>query len=119
MTTKNTMKAIGVTSRFLETLIAETKDNQMPMQQLVLLVQLYVHLELNQQDLYKYTGVEKSANSRNIAKLGAGERPLLSPGPGWVESVEDPNNRRTKIVRLTLKGRRMLDRVAESAAAFL
>lgn len=112
-------KALTVASKFIEALSELTDDNLMPMQQMVLLVQLRVHGQLNQQELSQFTGVEKSSNSRNIAKLGAGERPHIEAGPGWLESFEDPANRRSKLVRLTPKGKAMLDEAMKRAAAYL
>lgn len=79
-------------------------DSTMGIQQVLLLLALYTYGQLSQQQLETYTGVTRSSNSRNIAKLGPGEKPWLSKGPGWVESYEDPMNRRTKMVRLTPTG---------------
>lgn len=116
---KDQMAALVITAKFLETLAETTGDSLMAMQQLTLLLQLRIHGTLNQQDLHRYTAVEKSANSRNIAKLGPGERPHIEPGPGWVESFEDPANRRTKLVRLTPKGHALMDEVAKAAAQYI
>ena len=91
-------------------------DPYMTMPQLNLLLQLYVHGEISQQELPKYTLVAKSANSRNIAKLGDGERPTIERGPGWVESFEDPMDRRNKIVRLTSAGRKLLEDATKQAS---
>lgn len=79
---------------------------------MLLLLSLYTHGTLNQIDLERYTGMKKSSNSRNIARLGAGEKPAEERGPGWVEAFEDPNNRRTKLVRLTPLGRHVLEKTA-------
>ena len=116
---KAVMTAVVVTAKFLEKLANLTGDSLMAMQQLSLLLQLRIHGTLNQQDLHRYTHVEKSANSRNIAKLGAGERPHLAQGPGWVESYEDPMNRRTKLVRLTPKGSALLETAAQAVVPYL
>lgn len=86
-----------------------TQDFTMPCQQQMLLLSLYVHGTLNQQELEKHTGVSRSSNSRNIAKLGIGERSSNRSGPGYVESFEDPKNRRTKLVRLSPKGRKLIE----------
>ncbi|KQW02195.1 hypothetical protein ASC87_13265 [Rhizobacter sp. Root1221] len=97
---------------FIEALTKHTGITDFESQQMRLLLSLYIHGELNQLDLERYTGVKKSSNSRNIARLGDGEKPTIKRGPGWVESFEDPENRRTKLVRLTPTGRKLLEKVA-------
>lgn len=104
---------VGGVAEFLAQLAKATGDNTMPVQQQLLLLALYSAPEVNQLDLPRWTGVERSANSRNLAKLGQGERPLLKAGPGWVEAYEDLADRRFKKARLTPKGRAMLDGVIE------
>ena len=52
----------------------------------------------------------QSTSSRAVAVLTAIERPGR-PGLGVVERVEDPNNRRYKILSLTYKGRKALDKI--------
>ena len=99
-------------ARFLESLAALTADHEMPMQQIQLLLQLYLRGEVEQQELPKYTRVERSANSRNVRKLGPGERPHLRAGPGYVESYDYPMDQRLKIVRLTPRGRAVLEGAA-------
>lgn len=106
---------IRLASDFLKALSAQTNDSTMPVQQVQLLLSLYLHGEVNQHALTDATGVQRSSNSRNIARLGAGESPD-KPGPGYVESFEDPHNRRTKIVRLTAAGRELLMAAASKAA---
>lgn len=102
-TTTQPLSAAGV-SKMLETLTGLTGDTTMPIQQITLLLALYTYGQITQQELGKHTGVNRSSNSRNIAKLGIGEDPVKRPGPGLVESYEDPQDRRTKMVRLTPKG---------------
>lgn len=94
---------------FIRTLCDLTQDDTMPSQQQLLLLCLYVHGPTNQQDVENFTGVKKASNSRNIAKLGAGEKPLEAPGPGYVTSEEDLLDRRQKKVRLTQKGQALMD----------
>lgn len=95
-----------------------TGDPTIPSQQILLLTALYVNGTMNQGDLEQVTGVRRSSNSRNIAKLGLGEHPLRKPGPGYVESFEDPGNRRLKLVRLTKKGRDLMDRALSGPGYF-
>jgi len=94
---------------FILALNRHTKDNTMPSQQITLLLSLYIHGTVNQGDLEELTGVKRSSNSRNIAKLGMGEHPAVAPGPNLLENFEDLGNRRLKMVRLTPKGMALMD----------
>lgn len=100
---------------FIKSLSELTGDDTMPSQQQLLLLSLYVHGTLNQQGLEDLTGVKRSSNSRNISKLGIGEKPVEELGPKLLESFEDPLNRRTKLVRLTPKGRAIVTQAWERA----
>lgn len=118
-TEKGPTAVVGVAAEFLAALSGASGDPAMGVQQVQLLLQLYLHNELSQIDLPRYTGVEKSANSRNVAKLGDGERPLVRRGPGWVEAYEDPADRRHKLVRLTPLGRNVVHQAAQRASRVL
>lgn len=50
------------------------------------------------------TGLSEAATSRNVALLSTGAT-FTTPGPGLIESYEDPEYRRRKLVRLTAKGK--------------
>jgi DNA-binding MarR family transcriptional regulator len=107
---------IAAAGAFIQALQRATGKNTFESQQQLLLLSLYVHGEMAQNNLDRYTGVEKSSISRNISRLGEGERPLIKRGPGWVESYEDPVDRRNKMVRLTQRGKALLDSVAQEVA---
>jgi len=100
---------IAKVNEFIKALSELTGDDTMPSQQQLLLLGLFVHGVTNQADIEELTGVKRSSNSRNITKLGIGERSSSEPGPRWVESFEDPMDRRTKLVRLTPKGRELIE----------
>lgn len=85
------------------------EDPTVPSQQLLLLTALYIHGDVSQSQLEELTGVKRSSNSRNISKLGRGEHAWSTDGPMLVESYEDEGNRRMKRVRLTAKGRALMD----------
>jgi DNA-binding MarR family transcriptional regulator len=106
------VRVLGAASAFIESLAKHTGIKTLETQQQLLLLSLYIHGDLNQLDLERYTGMRKSSNSRNIARLGEGEHPSVERGPGWVESYEDPENRRSKLVRLTPRGKALLEKVA-------
>jgi DNA-binding MarR family transcriptional regulator len=118
-------KIIGATAGFIGAMTQATGESTMGAQQILLLLALYINGELNQIDLPKYTGVEKSANSRNLARLGEGawidkgQGKRHEPGLGLVEGYEEPTDRRIKKVRLTPKGRVVLEEAAKQAAVYL
>ena len=63
---------------------------------------------MTMQDLEKKVGGSQAAVSRNFASL-TGWTHYRTSGPGLIERVEDPMNRRQKLVSLTTKGRRFAD----------
>lgn len=101
---------------FVEGLGDTLNDHTMGAQQINLLLVLYVHGELNQHDLPRFTHVQKSANGRNIERLGLGS--YRQTGLGLLESYEEPTNRRFKMVRLTPKGRAILEDVARKVTPY-
>lgn len=124
LTKQEEAKAVAITSALLQAVCELTDDWAISAPQVQLLLQLRIHGSIAQQELPKYTGVQKSANSRNIAKLGIGSKPpkgvrLSSPGPGYVESVPDMEDRRLQVVRLTQRGARLIEDAAMRAAAYL
>lgn len=110
----NKLETLATIGRFLEALEEGTDHASLGAQQIQLLIALYTYGEMSQQALMKHTGAQKTTHSRHIAKLSVGENPLTRNGPGWIESYEDVMDRRTKLVRLTPRGRAMLDRVTEA-----
>jgi DNA-binding MarR family transcriptional regulator len=119
-------RVIGAAAGFIGALVESVGDHTMGAQQQLLLLALYIHGNVNMMDLPKFTGVEKSANSRNVAVLGSGQwitdratgAKRFEEGPGLVEAYEEPTNRRFKMVRLTPKGRAVLEAAASQAAPF-
>lgn len=109
-------RVLGAASAFLDAFTRITENRTIEAQQIQLLLVLYTNGSVVQGNLEKLTGVGPSSISRNIAKLGAGVRPATEKGPGWVQSYDDPNNRRTKIVELTPAGRKMLEKVSSEVA---
>jgi DNA-binding MarR family transcriptional regulator len=112
-------KLHGIVAEYLTHLGQATGDSTMPTQQVLTLLAVYLNPDVNLTDLPRYTGVEKSANSRNIAKLGDGERPHVKGGPGLLQSYHDPMDRRFVKVRLTPRGRALLDDVAARTSSKL
>ena len=67
--------------------------------------------EIPMQQVEKLTGWGQSSVSRHMAKLGQGIT-IREPGAQLVETFEDPEWRRRKIVRLTSLGRKLHDQLA-------
>jgi len=100
----------GLAGAFISSLSRSTGLSRLETQQQLLLLSLYASGEMSQAELPKHTGCQRSAVSRNIARLGDGEKPLLERGPGWVTTREDLNDRRNNYVSLTPLGRAVIDR---------
>ena len=104
----------------INTLDAAAAPHELTSPQLRLLFALGAHSgPLEQVELYKYTQVGRTANSRNVAKLGAGVRPSIKRGLGWLEAFEDVDNRKKNLVRLTPLGSRVLNNALDEANRFL
>ena len=112
----NPVRVIGATYQFLERLGDEAK---LTARQMRLLMALYVQGSISQQALVRYTGATKSSNSRYIAALGDGLSPLEAPGPGLVTAEADHVDRRNNVVRLTPRGRHLMEKVAAEVAHLL
>ena len=69
-----------------------------------------IHDGTPMKDIADALGVAQSTMSRNIANLGEISR-HHTPGLRFVRAVEDPNERRRKVVRLTARGRQLRDRL--------
>ena len=108
------MNVSQIVAEYLIGLAEETGDNTMEIQKVLTLIAVRQQPEIQMIDLPRYTMVERSANSRNVAKLGQGESPD-KPGAGLVEAYEDPHNRRFKRVRLTGRGRAVMETVERRA----
>lgn len=114
-----TAASTAVAAEFLTAIteLAQMPDISVP--QVQLLLQLRIHGEVTQASLEDLTGVKKSAVSRNVAKMGPGEKPKVAPGPGWVVSERDLDNRKHNLVSLTQKGRAIVEEAALRAARYL
>jgi DNA-binding MarR family transcriptional regulator len=90
----------------VQELIRQANDSTMPIQQAVTFLLIARHSsEMPQSDLIDQVGVEASSVSRNLARLGDGEKPLVKPGLLWIEVYRDPAFRKRNLIRLTPRGR--------------
>lgn len=125
-TTVTASRVVGATAGFIGAIAEAVDDHTLGAQQMLLLMALYIHGELNQNDLPKYTGVDRSANSRNIKRFGAGSGVLnrvtgaktFEQGDGFVEAYRDPMNQRFQMVRLTPRGRAVIESAAMQVAHY-
>lgn len=112
---------VEVTAQLVGAIAQEANDYTLGAQQLLLLMALYTHRDgISQSELHKWTGVERTANSRNIAKLGPGQwntdrktgKKTHESGYGWVQVTPVPTNQRENVASLTPQGRAVIDQLA-------
>lgn len=81
-------------------------DAEMPMQTAAVFLNVVLNPGVTMKDLADRCGISQASTSRNIAALSKWHR-LGKAGHDLVEAVEDPAERRRKIVNLTAKGKRV------------
>ena len=99
------MQVVAAAAKFLDELVEATNDATMPLQQVRLLLAIYINRELMQTDLPKHAGVAGASISRHIDQLGRN-------GPNWVKGERDEHNRKFNTVHITPEGRALIDGVA-------
>ena len=105
---------------FSEVLGDLSGDTQMPMQQVRLLMALYIQGEVLQTELTKYTGVLGSAISRNLSKLGGTPKQVAAGQTlGLLTAGPTEEDRRYHTAKLTTKGRQVIEAAAAKAAMFV
>jgi DNA-binding MarR family transcriptional regulator len=85
----------------------------MPMQQALTLLAVAEQPGLTMQELSDTVGMSQSSCSRNVAALSKWHR-LGSPGLDCLEAIEDPRERRRKVMYLTAKGRQRIKAALEA-----
>lgn len=107
----DTKKTLGI-SRALGALRAELDYSDMPAQMIQVFLEVAALGEVTQQDLEKKVGISKAAISRFLGILSVGSP--LKPGLRLVDSFEDPEYRRRKIVRVTARGKAVVSKMTEA-----
>jgi len=79
-------------------------------QQMEVLYEIALKPAITMQELMHNTGLALSSISRNISALSDWQS-VGKPGLGFVETIEDPEERRRKICFLTVKGRGFVNRI--------
>lgn len=90
-------------------------DAEMPVQQMLVLQYIALHEGCTQRDMARDLDMPSSSSSRNIAALSTVHR-LGKEGLGLVTWVDDPLDRRAKLLLLTEKGRTVMRRLIETIA---
>jgi DNA-binding MarR family transcriptional regulator len=88
-------------------------DPYIPTQTAECLLVVAQHPGITMQKLSDETGLAQSSCSRNVAMLSKFHR-LGKPGYDLVEAVDDPRERRRKIVYLTPHGRKLVNTVMKN-----
>jgi DNA-binding MarR family transcriptional regulator len=110
MNTKKTFNSPRMRANVLAAAIAEFRkyDPEMPIQQAVLLLLVFLTPGISMKDLSESAGLAQSSVSRSVAALSKVHR-LGKPGLDLVVAEEDPAERRRKIVRLTRRGELLME----------
>jgi DNA-binding MarR family transcriptional regulator len=106
-----TIKPLGATIGFLQGL--REVDPYIASQTIECLLAVAMRPGITMQDLSKDTGLAQSSCSRNIALLSKYHR-LGKEGFDLVEAVDDPRERRRKIVYLTAKGQKLVNKLMKN-----
>ena len=107
----DTKRTLGI-SRALGALREELKYSDMPAQMIQILLEVAAIGEVTQQDLEAKVGISRAAISRFLSILSVGKPG--KPGLRLVESFEDPEYRRRKIVRVTARGKAAVSRMTDA-----
>lgn len=87
-------------------------DPEMQLQTVATFMSVAVQPGITMKELADRLGISQASCSRNVAALSKWHR-MSRPGHDLVEAVEDPAERRRKIVHLTPKGKRIAQTIWE------
>ena len=85
-------------------------DSEMPIQMAATFLMVANEEGITMKNLGNRLGISQSSCSRNVAALSRWHR-LGNPGHDLLYAIEDPVERRRKIVKLTPKGKRVAETV--------
>jgi DNA-binding MarR family transcriptional regulator len=92
--------------------VLRTNSDDMPIQQLQTILAIALRPGMTMEELGREVGMSQSSCSRNVAALSKWHR-LRKPGADMIEAIEDPRERRRKIIYLTTRGRTAVKRSLE------
>jgi DNA-binding MarR family transcriptional regulator len=107
----SSIKPLGAAIALLQGL--RSVDPYIPSQTAETLLVVAMRPGITMQQLSDATGLVQSSVSRNVAMLSKYHR-LGKPGYDLVEAVDDPRERRRKIVYLTPNGRKLVNQVMKA-----
>lgn len=90
-------------------------DGDMPVQQMVVLAWVGLNEGKTQRDLRAALDMASSTSSRNLAALSKVHR-LGKAGLGLIDWIENPEDRRAKLIYLTPKGKVFINSLVEEVA---
>jgi DNA-binding MarR family transcriptional regulator len=90
-----------------------TQSIDMPAQQILTFLTVAMRPGITMEDLGRDVGISQSSVSRNVAALSKQHR-LGKPGADYLEAIEDPRERRRKVMYLTPKGRSVMRKALEA-----
>lgn len=110
MATRNVMQRPADRLLALAKLLQSEIHEEAALPTIVILAEVARKAEgIGMQDLMAATGHSSSTVSRNVELLGSGS--ISRRGAGLVETFDDPEYRKRKMVRLTARGRVVLDKI--------
>lgn len=104
-----TRKALVALTDLIELLRTEI-DPEMPVQQLQVFLQVALRGTTTQHELGENIGLSKASMSRNVSALGPINR-FHQKGHDLLISREDPQYRRQKLIELSPKGRKLVNKL--------
>ncbi len=109
------MVAYGVEiNRLIKAIDAiRTESDDMPAQQIQCFLTIALRPGITMEQLGQDVGISQSSCSRNVAALSKWHR-LGKPGADYVEAIEDPLERRRKIMFLTARGKTIARKAVEA-----
>ena len=90
-----------------------TESIDMPAQQIQTFLVIAMRPGITMEELGRDVGISQSSVSRNVAALSKHHR-LGKAGADYIEAIEDPRERRRKIMYLTPRGRSVMRKAVEA-----
>jgi len=92
-------------------------DPEIPIQTAAMLLLVAINPGITMKEMGERLEISQASCSRNVAALSRKHR-LEKPGYNLVRAVEDPAERRRKIVKLTPRGREVIAKLSERVGEY-
>ena len=106
------LKELSVFSRGIAAI--RLLDDSIPVQTVAVFLDIAKNEGISVKDLAEKAGIAPSSASRNVAALSDWHW-LKKPGLGVVETQDDPQDMRKKTVKLTAKGKKLVNQLVDIA----